>query len=108
MLQAATPELEPIYSTLQSEPEFAELLAVFAGEMPRRATAIELALAQRDHEEVRRVAHQLKGAASSYGFEALTNMAGQLEHAVRDQETPEAIGELAARLAAMCRRVAVK
>lgn len=95
----------PLYSTLQADPGFAELLAAFAEEMPRRAAALENALARQAFEEVRRIAHQLKGAASSYGFLPITQLAGQLEHAIVRNEPADKIEDLAIRLAAMCRQV---
>ena len=69
----------PIYSTLGADLDLGELVEMFVEEIPNRAQALGEAVERRDWLETRRLAHQLKGAAGSYGFEAVTPLAARLE-----------------------------
>ncbi len=83
MSYAVSEPTSAIYSSLGGDPELAELVELFVAEMPGR---IELLLAHYDRadwEKLGRTAHQLKGAAGSYGFDAISPMAGELESQVR-------------------------
>jgi histidine phosphotransfer protein HptB len=88
------PPLEPapVYSALSEDPDLAELVDLFVRDVPDRVAALEAALDTRNWDAVRVLAHQLKGAAGSYGFPELTRRARTLESAVR-----EGAGELALR-----------
>ena len=50
---------------LASDPEMAELVALFVDELPTRVAAIQQAAADGDWLQVRLLAHQLKGAGGS-------------------------------------------
>jgi HPt (histidine-containing phosphotransfer) domain-containing protein len=58
---------QPLVSELASDPDFAELLAAFVSEMPKRISTLETALTASDLETLARLAHQLKGSAGGYG-----------------------------------------
>jgi HPt (histidine-containing phosphotransfer) domain-containing protein len=95
----------PIRSSLASDPEFGELVEQFAAEMPARVAWLQRHFDAGDWEALRRAAHQMNGAAASYGFDKLAPFARGLETllakgASRDEITP-AFQELVAR----CRRV---
>ncbi len=94
-----------VHSQPVLDPGFAELVEMFAAEMPGRAAALESALGRQEWDELRRCAHQLKGSASSYGFPQITQAAGSLEMAIQRREDPANIGSLAAKLAKLCRQV---
>ncbi|MBW8884190.1 MAG: Hpt domain-containing protein [Planctomycetia bacterium] len=83
------------HSTLTSDPDMAELLAMFVSELPERLVDIRQAAQGHNWQEVRRLAHQLRGAGGSYGFPLLTTAAGQVETIARDKVN---IGELRAAL----------
>lgn len=72
----------PIYSTFASDEMMSELVELFVSEIPDRVKTLETAYATPDSELLRRTAHQLKGAFGSYGFDALTAPARQLEHSL--------------------------
>lgn len=75
---------EALYSTLGDDPDLSELVEYFVAEVPQRKATLEASFASGDRELLQRTAHQIKGAAGSYGFDALTPAAAALEAAVRD------------------------
>jgi histidine phosphotransfer protein HptB len=94
-----------IYSPLAGDPDLADLVEMFVGEMPNRVAAFTEQLGSEDWEGLRRSAHQLKGAAGSYGFPSLTPAAGKIESAIRDAEPEAAIRQAVAELVDLCGRV---
>jgi hypothetical protein len=97
-------EKPPLFSCLAVDPELGELVSLFVSEMPDRITAMQQQLQQRDWEGLRRSAHQLKGAAGSYGFEEISPSAARLEFALRDGEAEETVHRAVEELIAFCRR----
>jgi HPt (histidine-containing phosphotransfer) domain-containing protein len=75
----------PCYSSMAGEADMAELLVLFVGELPQRLAEMRQAAQGQNWQEVRRLAHQLRGAGGSYGFPLLTTAAGQVEAVARDQ-----------------------
>ena len=67
-----------------NDPEDAELIEYFLGELPDRVDAINTAASGDDLDQLKRIAHQLKGSAPSFGFPAIGSAAGQLEGRIRD------------------------
>lgn len=96
---------EPIYSTLTDDEELLELVELFVSELPERTGRLEELLSRGDLGEVGRLAHQLKGAAGSYGFDEVTPYAARLEHAARSGESKEAIELALAELVEICGRL---
>jgi histidine phosphotransfer protein HptB len=104
MIQEKTSE-ECVYSRLGGDPDLAEIVDLFAREMPERAAALLRHYDDGNWAELRHAAHQLKGAAGSYGFEPLSPCAGRLEAAVRDGEPEERIHQSVIDLVDLCGRV---
>ncbi len=77
---AATTKL--LYSDFASDPDLAELVEAFVAEMPLRCDLLRGHFAAQRWSELKRTAHQLKGAAGGYGFDQLTPFAASLERAV--------------------------
>ncbi len=104
-----SPAGRPLRSQLANDPDMQELIGLFIEELPERLRAIESALAERRANDLRRVAHQLRGACGGYGFPVLSLAAGKVEDAVRALPTPEAdLAEVKAgvdELVDLCRRV---
>ena len=93
----------PLVSALATDVGIAHLLDGFVRRLPERLGAMERALGTRDLEVLADLAHQLKGAASGYGFPAITEAAAELE------AVAAARGEVERALAALadvCRRAA--
>lgn len=61
-----------------------ELFAMFLAEEPKRLAAIAAAVAAGDIEQVRHLAHSLKGAAATLGMEPLRDACREMEFAARD------------------------
>jgi len=104
-LMSTTQEFTDIYSTYGGDPDLGELVEMFVDEMPDRVAALERAFGDGDLETLRRTAHQLKGAAGSYGFGQLTPWAAALEEAIRESQPEDAIEQALADLVALCGRV---
>jgi HPt (histidine-containing phosphotransfer) domain-containing protein len=97
----------PLYSTLGTDPELAEIVAMFVEEMPGRIANF---LSLFDHgptEELRRAAHQLKGAAGSYGFETITVAAARLEDAIKTSKPQTEVRQTLDALVDLCQRAQV-
>ncbi len=91
-----------IYSSLGTDPDLGEIVEMFVDEMPDRVGNLQRQFESGDREELRRAAHQLKGAAGSYGFDQLTPYAASLEGLIRDGNPEEEILKALDELAAMC------
>jgi HPt (histidine-containing phosphotransfer) domain-containing protein len=94
-----------IHSSLASDPVLSEMVAQFVAEIPNRVAWIQRQCDAGDWEALRRAAHQMKGAAGSYGFDELMPYALALEMLVAKGATPVEIAAATAELAAQCRRV---
>ena len=104
MMSEATGMMDVLYSTLGGDADLGELVEMFVDEMPERVGNIERLFESQNWEELRRAAHQLKGAAGSYGFEEITPRAARLEDAVREQSPAEQILQAVKELCDLCRR----
>jgi histidine phosphotransfer protein HptB len=75
----------PCYSSMAGDPDMAELLAEFVGTLPQRLAEMRQAAQGQNWPEVRRLAHQLRGAGGSYGFPLLTTAAARVETIAKEQ-----------------------
>lgn len=71
---------------LEDDPEFVELIDLFVSSLPARIAQINSCAQAGNLAEVAMIAHQLKGAAGSYGFPELTREASELETAARNAD----------------------
>lgn len=99
----------PLRSKYANDPDMAELVELFVGELPKRLDAIDQAWRTRKIEDLQRIAHQLRGASASYGFPAIGSAAGSLEDRIRDLSADHsgAISSIKSgvdELVAICRR----
>jgi CheY-like chemotaxis protein len=65
------------------DPELAKILDEFVEGLPVKMTAMRQAIDNNCFDEVRRIAHQLKGTGGGYGYPALTESARGLENAAQ-------------------------
>lgn len=94
-----------VYSSLAVDPDLGELVELFVGEMPERIENLARLHEAGGREELRRAVHQMKGAAGSYGFHAITKPAAQLEFSLKTERPEEQIHSELEELLALCRRV---
>ena len=88
-----------IRSQFADDPEMSELIEAFVARLPETADAMAEAMANNCFDELRRLAHQLKGSGGGYGYPSLTEQARKLEDSARaaDGEAARlALGELQA------------
>jgi len=96
-----------IISEFAADPEMAELVDMFVGDLPQRVSKLEHLIDEHDIEGLRTLAHQLKGAAPGYGFPSIGAAAEAVESAVREAEPStdiQALRSEADRLIEVCRR----
>jgi len=98
-------ETEPLYSSLGTDPDLGEIVDLFVDEMPNRISTILDCLKASDWEGLRCTAHQLKGAAGSYGFHSITPSAAAVEDSVREGQPEAAIRQAVDELVDLCGRV---
>jgi len=98
-------ETEPLYSSLGGDPELGEIVQMFVEAIPGRVATLLEQLEAADWEGVRRTAHQIKGAAGSYGFDPISPCAAKVENGVRRNEPEEQIRDAVDALVDLCNRV---
>ena len=96
--------VSPLYSDLGADPDLGDLVVLFVEEMPERIDLLLRHRDARDWENLRRTAHQIKGAAGSYGFGPISPLAGRLEQCLSRNEPEETIHAALAELVDLCRR----
>ena len=104
MIEAFTAE-EAIYSTFGDDPDLGELVEMFVDEMSDRVDTLLKYSTEEDWEALQRTAHQIKGAAGSYGFAQITTLAGRLEEVLRSSEPEDTMKASLDDLVSLCRRI---
>lgn len=85
----------------------AELIEYFLAELKEHIGRLEHAWLLGDHERLRQVAHQLKGAAGGYGFPSITHSAADLEFSLlTEQAELSHVAEKVEALISLCKRAA--
>lgn len=78
--QQPNEDLKPITSKLvREDPDMIDLVEEFVEELPQRLSALQSAFESQQIDEVRSLAHQLKGAGGGHGYQILTDKAAALE-----------------------------
>lgn len=83
-----TPQLvqsSPLLSDYAGDPDMAELVEDYVSHLPDRVIAINTALASEQLDDLRTLAHQVKGSAGGYGFMPITNQAATVEMLLKGQ-----------------------
>jgi signal transduction histidine kinase/DNA-binding response OmpR family regulator len=104
---APPPEVanNPTFAKLMSKPATAKLVEKFLAGLPQRIAAIQEALTAGEMNQLKVLAHQLKGAAGGYGFVAISKISSTLEAAVISAADKSTIAGHVAALAAQCAQV---
>jgi signal transduction histidine kinase/CheY-like chemotaxis protein/HPt (histidine-containing phosphotransfer) domain-containing protein len=79
-----------IHSEYADDPDMKEIIGDFVGRLGGFVEEMAAAIANNCCEELRRLAHQLKGAGGGYGYQSLTDAARVLEHAAETEDVEAA------------------
>jgi len=104
-MQSCVTDSTLYYSPLALEPDLADLVEMFVAELADRLASIRQAVASGNCQTVAGLAHQIKGAGGSYGFEVLSAAARELETAAKLARLPEELEAPVGRFAEICSRV---
>ena len=94
-----------LVSTLADDPDLGEIVRLYTAEMPDRIAALRAAFESSDRARLATLAHQLKGAAGSHGFHAITPYAATLEGLARSCATAGELRQAFEALVEICSRV---
>jgi len=98
-------------SEFANDPDMSELVRLFVEEMPERIDAMLQSLERGAAGDLRRLAHQMKGACGGYGFPRVGQAAGRLENSLAAFGQSVELGDLEGlreqveELIGLCRRV---
>jgi len=74
---------KPLQSTFRDDPDMVPIIEEFVAELSDRVATLRRTYESGQVEGLQRLAHQLKGAGSGYGYEPITNAAAKLESAIK-------------------------
>ena len=97
-------QTELLYSSLAADPDLGPIVELFVLEMPAKIRVLVEMLDRDDWAQLRILAHQLKGAAGSYGFWPISSAAARLEDTVRRSRPTEEIAGAVDQLVDLCNR----
>jgi HPt (histidine-containing phosphotransfer) domain-containing protein len=103
MSQETSPEW--VYSSIGDDPDMGDLVEMFVDELPNRVATLRQHGAAEDWEALERTAHQLKGAAGSYGFDQVTPIAAALEQSCEEFRSQREISAQLEQLIDLCNRL---
>lgn len=100
-LDKAIPEKKnttPIYSTLlDEEPDLVDIVSRFVDNLPKTTQTLFTSANKSDWDEVKSIAHQLKGVGGGYGYPQLTDIAAKIQFQLENkcyEEVMALIGQL--------------
>ncbi|HET7597906.1 MAG TPA: ATP-binding protein [Burkholderiales bacterium] len=96
----------PLISRLADKPRLVPAIRKFTARLAEQLDAMERAWQARDHAALASLAHWLKGAGGTVGYDAFTEPAVELEQLAKSG-APEGIDAVLARLRALERRIVV-
>ncbi len=76
----------PIFSDFADDPDFEDLLEMFAETVGERRVLLQQRFRAGNVDDMRVTAHQLKGAGGGYGFDGLSSVAAELEQACKEND----------------------
>ena len=77
---------EGIYSEYTDDADLVDIIDEFAAGLEADVESMRKAMESGDHDGLRRLAHQMKGAGGSYGYPMLTGAAMRLEGAAKAKD----------------------
>ena len=94
-----------VRSEFADDPDMSPIVELFIRELPQRLAAMHSALASANLEQLRTLAHQLKGAAGGYGFPKLGEAAAMVDRGIGDGCDHNVIRSRLGMLAAFAARI---
>ena len=96
---------EPLVSEFSEDQDMAELVELYVEEMGERIASLERLWNEDELDDLRVMAHQLKGASGGYGFPSITDAAAELEGRLTEgwRETDE-LRDAFENLLSLCKR----
>lgn len=88
----------PLRSRFADDAEMVELVQEFVQELPSRMEILQGFLRASHFDELRRAAHQLKGAAGGYGFPTISESAGNVERLLQTGMSESHLADLQAKI----------
>ncbi len=88
-MSSPLPTPTALVSDYAQDADMRELVELFVSELPARIEAFRAARNEQRLGDLRRLAHQMKGAAGGYGFPSMGRAAAVLEASLKQPEPPE-------------------
>jgi PAS domain S-box-containing protein len=102
---ASTTTAGPIKSTMMTQPGMLEIITQFVEGLPAEVKKMSDSLEKNDMNSLRKVVHQLRGAAGGYGFTPITAPAASAEASITASRDLKSITMEIESLIAMVRRI---
>ena len=97
---------DPIYSLYQDQPIYRDLLHDFVACLEERLVLSRRALEAKSWKDLAHLMHQLRGAAATYGFPSLAEIAGTIEiDSIAPAVHEEKIAESIAAITSTCKKI---
>ena len=100
-----TQDAQAVRSEFADDPDMSGIVGQFVSELPDRVHSMNAALAAGQFEQLRVLAHQLKGAAGGYGFPRLGEAAALIDQGIKDRCDRNVIRSRMGMLSAFAARV---
>lgn len=88
-----TTNSEPIYSSLASDLEYADLVKDFVNAFASKTETIHQCVSEKNLMLLQRTLHQMRGACGSYGFPTLSKSAAKVEERLQAGGSLESVEE---------------
>lgn len=81
-VQSAATPATPLRSTFADDADMREIVEMFVSDMPGKIQSLSTLWEEQRLDDLRRLAHQLKGAGGGYGFPTVGTAAGEVEASI--------------------------
>jgi HPt (histidine-containing phosphotransfer) domain-containing protein len=78
-----------ISELVREDPDMVDIVEEFVKELPKRLAQMQAAYTALNWKMLRTLAHQLKGAGGSYGYQSLTELATEMEAGFSRQQADQ-------------------
>lgn len=68
------------------EPDLVELIPGYLHNRNQDVLRLREAVAEADYDRIRLLGHSMKGSGGGYGFDAITDLGGRIEHAAQGRD----------------------